>query len=306
MLDTSVKYTDSQQLGSPSLQAGPGALIAWLDMHLITGWGLTATTSITISNEVGTAIFSGGHPATGDAVIGFVNVPGAWIALGNERRVFGVSTNSFTFDASGLPNGTINGVSVKVPGMGWEKPFYAANTAVYRSATSGGSRHYLRVDDSNDAYALVKAYASMTGVDSGASGYPGDSVDARWMKSIDTTPSQFSWIAGDNKSFLYGVQSYDYLWMFGFGEYVAEDPGEPNNSFIAINDGAPAQGNGHQDWYTREDYGGVYLLNNAGQPALCGRGWMLSNNLPSGSVSSNAINPSGGKIFASQQYIIDF
>ena len=56
-----VKYFHSDMRGAPTINGTPGALIAALDACLITGFGLTTVTGISVSGGVATATVSAGN-----------------------------------------------------------------------------------------------------------------------------------------------------------------------------------------------------------------------------------------------------
>ena len=83
------------------------------------------------------------------------------------------SSTSFSFKttaANGPASGTISAKYAPVPG--WEKPFSAANKAVYRATT--GNRFYYRVDDSlpEKYVAEIRGYETMASVDVGEAPFP--------------------------------------------------------------------------------------------------------------------------------------
>ena len=96
-------------------------------------------------------------------------------ALNGRHRVLldDNSSTSFSFKttaANGPASGTISAKYAPVPG--WEKPFSAANKAVYRATT--GNRFYYRVDDSlpEKYVAEIRGYETMASVDVGEAPFP--------------------------------------------------------------------------------------------------------------------------------------
>lgn len=90
---------------------------------------------------------------------------------------------------------------LRIGGSGtyWQKVFTGTNKAVYRA--DNGDRYYLRVDDSNAQYGLVRAYATMSDVDTGTSDFPNTTQQTNyaWHKSntANSTARTYLGIATD-------------------------------------------------------------------------------------------------------------
>jgi hypothetical protein len=143
-----VKFFHSAMSGAPVLSNNWGDLIGLLDGCLVTGFNLKTINGITANAGVATASISGGHTYVKDQIVLISGCDQP--AYNGERRVTGITANTFTFDVAGNPASpatTQGSISCKVAPLGWEKAFSGTNKAAYRSTDPASPRHYLRVDD---------------------------------------------------------------------------------------------------------------------------------------------------------------
>lgn len=169
-MSTTVKHFHSAMSGAPTLNGTAGSLIAVLDACLVDGFGLKSADSVVVSGGIATATFSTGHSFAPDVI---ALVAGATPAgLNGEKRVLTTSTNTITFDATSIADGTATGtITVKLAPAGWEKPFSGTNLAAYRSTDVTGTRMFLRVADGTTT-ARVVGYESMSDVNTGVGAFP--------------------------------------------------------------------------------------------------------------------------------------
>lgn len=230
-MSTTVKHFHSAMSGAPTLNGTSGSLIAVLDACLVDGFGLKAADSVVVSGGIATATFSTGHSFEPDVI---ALVAGATPAgLNGEKRVLTTSTNTITFDADGIADGTATGtITFKIAPAGWDKPFSDGHVAVYRSADVAGTRFYLRVDDSGANNARVVGYEEMTDANTGTGPFPTNaqvSGGGYWAKANNATGLARTWtIAADSRAFSYFVSSVagsggasGSVWSFGDFESVS-------------------------------------------------------------------------------------
>lgn len=90
-------------------------------------------------------------------------------------------------------------LSIGDSGTYWQKVYTGTNKAAYRA--DNGDRYYLRVDDSNAQYGLVRGYATMSGVDTGTGDFPTTTQQTNyaWHKSntANSTARTYLGIATD-------------------------------------------------------------------------------------------------------------
>jgi len=65
-----------------------------------------------------------------------------------------------------LVNGYSTGATAKAP-LGWTQEFSGTNKAVFRNNPTTGSGYRLRIDDTQAREARMRAYTTMTNVDTG-------------------------------------------------------------------------------------------------------------------------------------------
>lgn len=209
--DTTVKFIHSAMVGAPALSGTAGAMIALLDALLVNGFGSGTVDSVVIAGGVATVTRSAGHSFE----IGTVAlIAGATITGGSingEQRVTGVTTTTYTFDATGLSNQAATGaITHKVAPLGWTKVYAGTNLAAYKSSDVAATGCLLRVDDTGTKAARVVAYEAMSDVNTGTGQYPPNSQVAGggyWPKSSTADATARPWeLAGDTRLFYVPVQ----------------------------------------------------------------------------------------------------
>ena len=206
--DFSVYYFNEGLRGVPQLSGTSGALIAVLDACLITGFGTVSVTSLTVADGVATATVSAGNSFNPHHIILIEGASDP--ALNGRHRVLldGNSSTSFSFKttaANGTASGTISAKYAPVPG--WEKPFSAANKAVYRATT--GNRFFYRVDDSlpEKYVAEIRGYETMASVDVGEAPFPLLSRVSTIEKSNGANATGKYWdLVADCRAVMFGAQ----------------------------------------------------------------------------------------------------
>ena len=206
--DFSVYYFNEGLRGVPQLSGTSGALIAVLDACLITGFGTVSVTSLTVADGVATATVSAGNSFNPHHIILIEGASDP--ALNGRHRVLldDNSSTSFSFKttaASGPASGTIS--AKYAPAPGWEKPFSAANKAVYRATT--GNRFYYRVDDSlpEKYVAEIRGYETMASVDVGEAPFPLLSLVSTIEKSNAANATGKYWdLVADCRAVMFGAQ----------------------------------------------------------------------------------------------------
>lgn len=234
-MSTSVKHFHSAMSGAPTLSGTAGSLIAVLDACLVDGFGLKSADSVVVSGGIATVTFSAGHSFEPDVI---ALVAGATPAgLNGEKRVLTTSTNTITFDATSIADGTATGtITVKLAPAGWEKPFAGTNLAAYRSTDVTGTRMFLRVDDTGTTNARVVGYESMTDVNTGLRGFPTAPQLAGggfWPKANAANATARAWtVIADNRGFWVHIHTHTTSpgisgSVWGFGDYDSLKSGDP-------------------------------------------------------------------------------
>lgn len=170
MATTPVKYFHSGMSGAPVLSGTAGALTALLDACLLNGFGLQTASSVVISNGIATATLPAIPAAAKDSTI---LVAGATPSgLNGEQRVTAATITSVswaTTEANGTATGTI---TIKAAPAGWAKVFSGTNLAAYKPIAPEATGCVLRVDDTGTTNARIRAYESMSNIDTGIGPIP--------------------------------------------------------------------------------------------------------------------------------------
>ena len=201
------RFFTSNMADAPVMTPGAGGIIAVLDGCLLNGFNTKTLSSLSVTSGIATATVSSGH---GYSLHSIINISGASIsALNATHRILSVpDANTFTFDATGVSNGTATGTITAIMSTptGWTKAFSGTNKAAYKSATSA-SGCYFRVDDSgayNNANGQpARGYESMTGVDTGSSPFPTTAQQANfnWRRSTDASGDRLWALVADDQFF---------------------------------------------------------------------------------------------------------
>ena len=145
---TTTKYFSSDAPGAPAVYADAGGLVGWLDAVLVNGYGAAVLTQIVVTDGVAVATTALGHSLRKWMVALHEGTGNP--ALDGEHRVIAAAGASYTFEVTGVPNGTYTGGSTKVAPLGFEISYSATNRRIYRSKdTVRRNAVSLYVDDTN-------------------------------------------------------------------------------------------------------------------------------------------------------------
>jgi hypothetical protein len=237
-----IKWYSSLMYGLPADSAtyysDVGGCVTLLDAILVDGFGLVTLDSVVVASGVATATRSAGVTVLDKQVIEIAGATPS--SLNGQWRVTGINTGAktFTFACAGVADGAATGtITVKTPGLGWERVFTATNKRVYRSQNEDSPRSYFRLDDSTSNFgAVLTCYESMTDIDTGYNGwhqtsfYAGASGIPRIAKSTGYT------FVGDDRT-LHGMGTFRAATVypsmyFGFGDYVSLKPNDTKNDLV--------------------------------------------------------------------------
>lgn len=238
-MDTSVKYLHSELPGAPVLNGTAGSLIAVLDACLVTGWGLLTASGVTVSGGVATATFATTH-AFEPGTVALVAGAGA-AAINGEARLSATSTNSISWPVTGVADGPVSGaITVKIAPAGWSR-VAGTNKAAYKSGNPSASGCWARIDDSAGRYARLRAYESMTDVDTGVGPTPTEIQQAGGLyisKSDAASSSPRKWIVVASDKFIvlltahYSSYVNDYA-PFCWGDFPSLKAGDAYNFLVS-------------------------------------------------------------------------
>lgn len=148
-------WYDSTEAGAPTLNNVAGSLLEVLRACLINGFNAKSVTSIAVASGVATATCAAhGFLSTYGKL---VQISGASEPLLNGNKQPGdVLTNSFTFPAPGVADGTYTGtISARRAALGWTEPHTGTNVAMFRRSAPEAGAQMLRVLDTGAAPALL-------------------------------------------------------------------------------------------------------------------------------------------------------
>jgi hypothetical protein len=210
--DTSVKLFHSGMAGAPVLSGTAGALIAVLDACLVNGFGSGTADSLVIAGGVATVTRSAGHPFEVDSVAEIAGASVTGGSVNGEQKVLSITSTTYTFDATGIPNQTATGtITHKLASAGWSKAFSGTNLAAYRSSDVTGLRFYCRVDDTGTTNARARGYEAMTDINTGTGLFPTDTLVSGgvwWGKSGNADTNARRWIIVADKKFFYVIDHW--------------------------------------------------------------------------------------------------
>lgn len=129
------------------------------------------------------------------------------------------------------------------PGLGWTREFMAVNKRAYRNSPVSGSGYFLRIDDSNAQFGLLRGFEQMSNVDEGVNGVPTAAQLANgslWIKSNLASSAARVWFAiGTERCFYLFVQHTDqgsgYAVVYFAGDLVSYVPGDRHCFAISQN-----------------------------------------------------------------------
>jgi hypothetical protein len=203
--NTTVKYYHSAMSGVATLNGTAGSLISVLDACLVTGFNLKTADSVVVAGGIATLTISAGIGSFEPDVVALI--AGATPSgLNGEKRIISTTTNTITFDATGISDQTATGtITAKLAPAGWEKVYSGTNLAAYRSADLLSTRNLLRVDDTGTTNARVVGYETMTDVSTGNGVYPTNAQvpgGLYWAKADSANATARAWtLIADNKTF---------------------------------------------------------------------------------------------------------
>lgn len=243
-MSTAVKFFHSEMPSAPVLSGTAGSLLAILDACLVNGWGLMTATSVVVSGGVATANFSSSHVFEPGRV---ALVSGATPSgLNGEQRLTATAANSVSWPTT-VPDGTATGtITLKLAPAGWVKPFSSGNVAAYKSGSPSASGCYARIDDSGTTTARLRAFESMTDVDTGVGPTPTDVQQSGGLyiyksEAASSSPRKWMVVADDRLVYIllgyYGSYGNDYD-PICFGDIISLKSGDAYPFIVSGNTGS--------------------------------------------------------------------
>jgi len=224
-----------------------GQMVNILDALLVDGFNTLTVDSVVVASNVATVTRSAG------SMTGFLNrqvieIAGATPSSlnGQWRVVQVVSATQIKFSCPGVADGAASGtITIKTPGLGWERAFTGTNKRVYRSLNVNSPGSCYRIDDTPATGSLdtwIRAYGAMSYVDTGTENWcdfsnSGYAQFAR-LAMVSGTANTPYFAFGDDRTFwLVGParQANSQAWGIarGFGDYDSFLLNDNRNEFVA-------------------------------------------------------------------------
>lgn len=270
MPSTSVKVFDSAMTGTPVLSGTAGALRALLKACLVDGFGAGAVATLTVASGIATATFAGAHPYRVGTIAQFAGATPA--GLNGQKRILTTTTNSVTFDATGVADGTATGtITHKVAAAGWQELFAGTLTNVLcvKPTVPEATACVLRIDDTGTTNARVRAFESMTDASTGAGPTPLDSQLSGglfWPKSGTANTTARPWyLVGDERGFYLAIppQGTDRYTLLYSGDIASLKSGDAYGYLLTGNQSDQADASTVPDgccgYSGRSARGGAYM-----------------------------------------------
>lgn len=253
-------WFDSTETGAPTLNNVAGSLLEVLRACLINGFGAKTVTSIDVASGVATATAaSHGFSATfGKRLL----ISGsAEAALNGTKQPLSVATNTFTFDATGVADGTYTGTMIaKRAPLGFSEVYTGTNKAIFARTAVEALAQMLRVVDTETVASIVrvKGVVTATDVDTFTGDFPSEAQLAGggyWQKGTNSATAKKWFVAGNDRGFYLGTQldANDRFVVYFFGDgvpYYAGDAGftllsgQTNTTYTGTPAWGLAQGSG--------------------------------------------------------------
>lgn len=228
-MSADIKFLHSGMTGAATLSGTAGHMIAVLDACLVNGFGLATVDSVVVSSGIATVTRAAGHPFEVDTVTEMAGATPS--GLNGQKKVLSVTSTTYTFDATGISNGTATGtITHKVAALGWSKEFSGTNLAAYKSGDVAATACRLRVDDTGTQSSRVVGYESMSDVNTGTGQFPTSSQvsgGAFWWKSDAASSATRPWVLiGDDRAFIlwvgWSTNSAGFSLTTFFGDFVSK------------------------------------------------------------------------------------
>jgi len=244
-------WYDSTEAGAPTLNNVAGSLLEVLRSCLVTGFNAKTVTSIAVASGLATATCAAhGFLSTYGKLVQISGAPEA--LLNGNQQPLTVATNTFTFAAPGVADGTYTGtISAKRAPLGWSEPYTGTNVAMFARTVPEATAMMLRVNDTGvapssgvDTRAIM--VESATGIDSfsGLTPLAGSLPDGQyWSKGPNTAAAKTWAVFGDDRFFYYAVEATNQgpLTIMCFGDIVSFKSADAYHAVIC---GSPSVGVG--------------------------------------------------------------
>jgi len=197
----------STDYSAPTMSGTVQSMINWLTAILVDGYGSQTLAGGALTGS-GTTATLNVPIAHGWKTTAKITVAGATQSEFNgefSATVTGNNQVTYTLPSAATVGTATGTITVKLAGCGWTKPVTGTNLAAFKQG-AGSSGLYLRVDDTNAAYAIVRGYETMPGdINSGTGPFPSATQNSGllyWHKSSTSDATARPWMAIADEGFL--------------------------------------------------------------------------------------------------------
>lgn len=266
---TTVKTFDSTMSGAPVLSGTAGALINVVKTCLVDGFGAGAVQALSVAGGVATATYATSHPFRVGSVALIAGATPA--ALNGQKLVLSTTSTTITFDATGVADGAASGsITSQLASAGWSQVFSGTNLSALKPSVVEATGCVLRINDAGTTNARVRAFESMSDINTGLGPTPMDSQvngGLWWPKSNAASSAARPWVlVADARGFYLGVdvQGTGRFTLLFAGDIASLKSGDAYGYLITGNQAdqvnISAVPDGCCGWSHRSARGGAYLV----------------------------------------------
>lgn len=241
---------DSGESGAPTVNNTTGSLLEMLRCVFVTGFNPRSVTSIVVADEVATAT-AATHGYT-NALGRLLLIEGSTEAgLNGLQQPLSVTTNTFTYAAPGVADGTYGGtVTVKRAPLGWTEAHTGTNGAIFARSAPEATGTMLKVLDSRSSpahvsYAQVTMVATATDFDTVTNEAPTTGLTSSMWNTGANDATVKPWAVYGDDLFVYLVLpsiSAGVGNLYIFGDPIALYPGDAGGCLLATHGIVPGGG----------------------------------------------------------------
>lgn len=233
-------WYDSTETGAPTLNNAAGSLLEVLRACLVNGFNLCSVTSIAVASGVATATAAThGYSAAYGKLLRIEGAPVA--GLNGDVQPLTVDTNTFTYAATGVPDGTYTGtITARRAPLDWIEAHTGTNMAIFKRSAPEATVSMLRVIDTKTSpastiYAMATMVESATGVDAVTGEVPTVAAEQTWMRGADNATPKKWLVCGSGRRvwvMLQGSGSQGFVVPYLFGDPKPMYPGDSGGCVI--------------------------------------------------------------------------
>jgi hypothetical protein len=224
---------DSTEPGAPTLNNANGSLVTVLRAILRDGFSVKAITSITVAAGVATVVCPNHGYACGVAQL--LRITGASVPLLNgDKQPTLVDTNTFTYPAPGVANGSYTATDARRAPLSWTEEFTDGNRSIFKRSAVEATGQMLYVQDNATAgatatHARFWGIETATDLDTYTGKFPTEVQlpgGFYWQKGLNSAAAK-TWAAvGDDRFLWFMTEVSGVCTVVCFGDLSSYFPGD--------------------------------------------------------------------------------